>query len=156
MGDRAANLRAARLRIADLGGVSIVAESPIYDTDPVDVAPGFRRLRFLNQVLLLDTDCDPHDLHAWLCEIETVLGREPCAHANSPRVIDIDIIYAGTRIIDSPALTLPHPRWAGRRFVVQPLADLRPQLMLPGADATVREILDALPKDITVARVDFS
>ena len=69
------------------------------------------------------------------------------ADRNAPRTIDIDILYAGKTCIDSGGLLVPHPRWAGRRFVVEPLAEIRPELILPGAKQTVAEIVKNLPDD---------
>jgi 2-amino-4-hydroxy-6-hydroxymethyldihydropteridine diphosphokinase len=64
---------------------------------------------------------------------------------NAPRPIDIDIIFCGDEVVDSDLLQVPHARWAERRFVVQPLADVRPELVLPGTDEPVRKILAEMP-----------
>ena len=75
------------------------------------------------------------------------MGRHRSLDRFAPRAIDIDIIYAGPSRIESGGLVLPHPRWLERRFVVQPLADIRPDLQLPGSQRTVKEVLDTLPED---------
>ena len=80
------------------------------------------------------------------------MGRHRGSDRYSPRSIDIDIIYIDHLLIESGGLTIPHPRWVERRFVVQPLADIRPDLILPGIDKTVAQILAALPdkEDVTL------
>jgi 2-amino-4-hydroxy-6-hydroxymethyldihydropteridine diphosphokinase len=144
LGDRLANLRAARARIATLPGVRIIAQAPVYETEPVGVQPEHRHLTFLNTVLILETDEDPAELRRRLGAIEAEMGRARSADKFAPRTIDIDLLYMDEERRATAELTLPHPRWAGRRFVVQPLADVRPELRLPGCDMTVRERLAAL------------
>ena len=76
-----------------------------------------------------------------------MLGRERSEDRNAPRPIDIDIVYAGDQIIEGSGLEVPHPRWAERRFVVQPLSDVRPEMVLPQANKNVVDILECLPQD---------
>ena len=80
------------------------------------------------------------------------MGRVRGMDRNAPRPIDIDILYADDVMIDDDDLTLPHPRWSERRFVVQPLADVRPALCIPGQNRTVAEILAGMPATPTVHR----
>ena len=84
---------------------------------------------------------------SYIGKIEKNLGRERTEDRNAPRPIDIDIIYAGDQIIDGGGLEVPHPRWAERRFVVQPLNDIRPNMILPQMNQPVSVILNSLPKD---------
>ena len=144
-GDRLQNLRRARRRISELDGLRLVACSPLYETEPVDVAPEYDGLAFLNAVLVVESSVDPAELMKRLQSIETALGRPSNHGRNEPRALDIDIIYAGELIVDDPHCRVPHPRWAGRRFVVQPLADVRPELKIPGSAGTVAEVLLTLP-----------
>lgn len=143
---RLLNLRAARQRIFEITrNLGPVLSSKVYETSPVDCLPG--TAAFLNAVLEIETDLAPDELHAALQRIETDLGR-PEAHAkNSPRTIDLDLLYCGNRVVNTPALTLPHPRIAERRFVLQPLADVRPDLQLPNFQKNVWETLHDLTSD---------
>jgi 2-amino-4-hydroxy-6-hydroxymethyldihydropteridine diphosphokinase len=151
LGDRLANLQQARTRLASVPGVRLLAQSPVYETEPVGVDPEDQDKAFLNAILILETDLPPRDLAARLLAIEAGMGRRRDAQRNAPRVIDIDLIYAGSLTIRTPDLSVPHPRWASRRFVVQLLADVRPDLMLPGERRTVRQVLQSLPEVPTVA-----
>lgn len=143
-GDLVANMREAKRRILDYSDVAFVAQSPLYETEPVGVAPEYAHLNFMNAVLLVESERAPNDWLERLHDIEYGMGRQRTDDRNAPRPIDVDILYAGAECIDSGGLVVPHPRWAERRFVVQPLADVRPDLILPGAGKTVREILAAL------------
>ena len=145
MGDRLAHLREARRRIGALEGVTEKAASPVYETEPVDVEERYREAVFLNAVLVVDYDGEPAALSRALHGVEAALGRVRTADRNAPRAIDIDLLYADAVACDEPGLRLPHPRWQARRFVVQPLADVRPGLVLPGDPRPVGEILAALP-----------
>jgi 2-amino-4-hydroxy-6-hydroxymethyldihydropteridine diphosphokinase len=145
LGDRLGHLRSARDRLLQWPGVERVAQSPVYETEPVDVAPRYADRLFLNAVLIIRGDADPEVLNARCREIEAAMGRVRTGDRNAPRPIDIDIIYAGPARAESATLTLPHPRWTARRFVVQPLADVRPDLRLPPGTRTVAEVLSSLP-----------
>ena len=145
-GDRLRNLCASRVRIAALSGVRIVAASPVYETDPVDVAEEFRSQTFLNAVLVVACDGDLPAFSRAIHAIEDAMGRARGADRNAPRPIDIDIIYAGAEHHDETDLRVPHPRWKERRFVVQPLADVRPDAVLPGESRSVRAVLNGLPE----------
>lgn len=127
-----------------------VAQSPIYETAPVDVKPEYADLKFLNAVVIFDSDLPLESWRSYIQKIERNLGRERSDDRNAPRPIDIDLIYAGDQVFDGEGLQVPHPRWAERRFVVQPLADVRPDLKIPGKEKTVGEILEELPRDEAV------
>lgn len=124
-----------------------VDQSPIYETTPVDVKPEYQSMAYLNSVVIVESDLP---LESWLSYIGTIeknLGRERTEDRNAPRPIDIDIIYAGEQIIDGGGLEVPHPRWAERRFVVQPLNDVRPNMTLPETNNPVSQVLRSLPPD---------
>jgi 2-amino-4-hydroxy-6-hydroxymethyldihydropteridine diphosphokinase len=145
VGNRLANLRRARELIGGLSGVKPIAFSAIYETEPIGVPAQFRKKFFLNAILLIE--CANSDtLIVQLQTLEIAMGRGANRVPNEPRPIDIDIVYAGRRCIRTGNLIVPHPRWAERRFVVRPLADVRPDLVVPGERRTVAEILSALPK----------
>ncbi|MBM4143471.1 MAG: 2-amino-4-hydroxy-6-hydroxymethyldihydropteridine diphosphokinase [Lentisphaerae bacterium] len=145
LGDRLVNLMRARAEIGRIDGVTVTGQARVWETDPVDAAPAHRDALFLNTVLLVETPLPPPDLAAALRAVEERAGRVRKADRNAPRTIDVDIVYAGGLRLATAELSIPHPRWSERRFVVQPLADVRPDLVLPGADRTVREILEGLP-----------
>lgn len=151
LGDRLAHLVRARDAIIDLPGVASTARSHVYETEPVDVRPEYADVPFLNAVLIVWTKLAPHVLAQQVHEIEAQAGRVRTEDRNTPRPLDIDFIYADELTLDSPNLQLPHPRWAGRRFVVQPLADVRPDLVLPGQRHSVCEVLRSLPDSPKVA-----
>ena len=123
-------LQAARRQIDLLhAGPQPVLCSKVYETSPVGCPPGSPL--FLNAVLELCIREEPQELLRKLQAIEQSLGRRPSATRNSPRVIDIDLLYCDDVVISTPNLTLPHPRIAQRLFVLRPLADIRPKLILP-------------------------
>jgi 2-amino-4-hydroxy-6-hydroxymethyldihydropteridine diphosphokinase len=151
LGDRLANLRTTRKAILQLPGVTPpVLASAIYETEPIDCEPGARK--FLNAVLEFDYEGDPLELLKRLGELEQALGRLSDRQRNVSRKIDIDLLYFGATKIDKKELQLPHPRMHLRRFVLQPLADIRPDLVLPNQTKTVRKLLAQLDESGRVVR----
>jgi 2-amino-4-hydroxy-6-hydroxymethyldihydropteridine diphosphokinase len=147
LGDRLAVLQAARDQMLAVPETQRLAQSPVYETEPVGVKPEYAQLAFLNAVLVVESETP---VETWLEEIgriETALGRVRTEDRFAPRTLDVDIVYAGDRAIGSGGLEVPHPRWAQRRFVVQPLCDVRPDRVLPGFNRSVREVLAELPAD---------
>lgn len=137
---RLAFLQAAWRQIDTLHvGSQAVLCSKVYETSPVDCPPGSPL--FLNAVLELFIRVEPIELLQKLQGIEQNLGRRPSAPRNSPRVIDLDLLYCEDVVISTPRLTLPHPRIAERLFVLRPLADIRPKLILPTFSRNVEELL---------------
>jgi 2-amino-4-hydroxy-6-hydroxymethyldihydropteridine diphosphokinase len=124
-----------------------VDQSPIYETTPVDVRPEYQEMIYLNSVVVVESELPLESWLSYIGKIEKNLGREKSEDRNAPRPIDVDIIYAGDQVVDSGGLVVPHPRWAERRFVVQPLNDVRPGLVLPEANRSVADILRMLPPD---------
>jgi 2-amino-4-hydroxy-6-hydroxymethyldihydropteridine diphosphokinase len=140
LGDRFANLRAARNAIFGLSNVQPpILSSAIYETEPVDCEPGAEK--FLNAVVEFDYEGNPAALLDQLIRIEEVLGRKRDHPKSVSRTIDIDLLYCGSRNIKHEHLELPHPRIHLRRFALQPLADIRPDLILPNQRKTIRELL---------------
>jgi 2-amino-4-hydroxy-6-hydroxymethyldihydropteridine diphosphokinase len=131
-----------------------VAQSPIYETTPVDVKPEYQDMAYLNSIVLVESELPLESWLSYIGKIETMLGRERNEDRNAPRPIDIDIIYAGDQIIDGGGLEVPHPRWAQRRFVVQPLNDVRPGMVLPETNKPVSAILNELPPDTGLSVFD--
>ena len=154
VGDRLAHLRAGKTSIKALhqGPGSLLA-SRVYETEPVDCAPG--TAAYLNAVIELETSLNPQLLLSRLQEIERAEGR-PASHGhNQPRTLDLDLLYAGDVMLQTEALILPHPRMTSRRFVMQPLADIRPGLILPGCEKSIAWLLSALPEKPAVHPFDI-
>lgn len=142
LGDRLANLQEARERVAALPGCAPeVLSAPLFETDPVD-CPGDAGA-FYNSVIEigLPDETNLPRLLARLREIERLLGRPSRHPRNVSRPIDLDILYAGGHRLTSPDLTLPHPRLRQRRFVLAPLAAIRPDLVLPGDGQSIADLL---------------
>ena len=122
VGDRARNLFEACRMMAALPRTVLVAASTVEDTAPIGpVAQG----RFLNQMVLLETDLSPQDFLAHLLDIERVMGRER-GERWGPRTMDLDIVRFGDRMVNEPGLTIPHPELPHRDFWRRELAELRP------------------------------
>ncbi len=152
LGDRQENFRAARKAIVDLAGVTApILSSAIYETEPVDCEPGAKS--FLNAVFEFDYAGQPADLLKKLKQIENDLGRPSDHPRNTSRKIDIDLLYFGDEKINNDQLKLPHPRMRLRRFVLAPLADIRPELVLPGQTKPIRELLALLDESAKVVRL---
>lgn len=146
LGDRLAHLQAAHallVRLARPGGV--VLQAPVYQTAPVHCPPDSPD--FFNTVVEIEFDGTPGELLARTRRIEAELGRSAIAARNAPRVIDVDLLYFGAEVVASDTLVLPHPRLTLRRFVLQPLADIRPELMLPGDATSIAEHLRQLASE---------
>jgi 2-amino-4-hydroxy-6-hydroxymethyldihydropteridine diphosphokinase len=129
MGDRAHLLWGAIHMLAFNPEVEVVAVSSIRETDPVGFA---EQPPFLNAAVALDTELEPRALLELLLSIERELGRTRNGPRFGPRTIDLDLLLYGDRVIDEPGLVVPHPRLAERRFVLEPLAELDPDLGIPG------------------------
>ncbi len=137
---RLLNLQAARRKVFALHhSPAPVICSKVYETSPVDCPEGSQP--FLNAVLEITTDLSPPALLHRLQEFETELGR-PLEHArNAPRTVDLDLLYCDNLTLETPNLILPHPRITERLFVLKPLCDIRPDLILPHLTQTVVELL---------------
>ena len=143
LGDRRGNLRAA-IENMKSAGISVLRESPIYETEPV----GYTAQRwFLNMVVEAETALFPMQLLTRAGKIERTLGRVRTI-PNGPRTIDIDILLYGTAVVRTPRLEIPHPRMHERRFVLVPLADLAPDLRHPVSRKTVRQMLNEAPSGV--------
>jgi len=127
-GDRIGALRAARDEL-ERRGVTVVASSSVYETAPQGEV--LDQPDFLNACLEIDTDLAPEQLLDACKEVERALGREPGGPRHGPRPIDVDVLLLGDLVHGSDRLTLPHPEVAARRFVLEPLLELDPELALP-------------------------
>ena len=132
LGDRVAYLRGAVAAMPDL-----VAQSPVYETDPVGGPDG--QGPYLNMVVELDTARSPHELLGVARALEAAAGRERVVRWG-PRTLDVDVVWVDGATVDDPELKVPHPRLRERPFVLAPLADLAPDVVAPGWEATFEHL----------------
>jgi 2-amino-4-hydroxy-6-hydroxymethyldihydropteridine diphosphokinase len=144
--DPAANLDDAVRRLKETPGLSPRRRAPIYRSPPLG-PPG--QPEYANSVLEADTDLAPTRLLDALLAVEDAMGRIR-AERWGPRIIDLDLLLYGSTEIDDPRLRVPHPEMIHRRFVLKPLADLAPDVVVPGTGRSVRAHLLALsgPDDL--------
>ncbi len=152
LGDRLAGLTKARAEILALPGIrpSLLASS-LYETEPVDCEAGAQK--FLNAVIEFGFEGPSLQLLEELQRIEQALGRPAEHEANRSRTIDLDLLYHGNHVTDEARLALPHPRLRLRAFVLQPLAEIRPNLILPGEKRTVQQLAAELAPTPKVVRL---
>jgi len=155
LGDRLENLRSGRLAMLAIPGVKAHrASSRIYETDPVDCTPDSKA--YLNAVVEVEFEGDPMELLRALQSLESNAGRPAQRAHNSPRPLDLDILYIGALTLHTEVLTIPHPRLHQRRFVLAPLQDIAPDLLLPGFTQNVASLLERLEDPAQAAPVQFS
>ena len=136
VGDRESHLARALERLAE-NDVRILRVSGVYETEPRDMPD---QAWFMNQVVEAETELFPIQLLSRLQKIERALGRVPTT-PKGPRTIDLDILLYGSAIVSVPGLEIPHPRMSDRRFVLEPLSELAPELRHPRTGQTVKEML---------------
>ena len=139
LGDRGENLREA-LRLLGGLGVRILRVSSFYETEPMDVRD---QPWFVNITVEVETELAPESLLAAALSVERAMGRERVT-PKGPRRIDIDILLYEDRLIRAPGLVVPHPRMAERRFVLEPMAEIAPELRQPESGRTMSELLDTV------------
>ena len=156
VGDCRANVLQGMRRLEELSQKpllrSSLLRSSLWQTTPVDCPPGSPP--FVNAVVALVPRAGetPESLLAKLQALEKEFGRRPKQVLNEPRPLDLDLIAFGNQTRRSTELTLPHPRAHERRFVLQPLSEVAPDLVLPGQSQTVAQLLAQLPPDATMRR----
>ena len=154
LGERLANLRNARKEIAAMSGtLPPLRCSAIYETEPVDCEKG--AAKFFNAVLEFGYAGQAVELRRELAGIERILGRPAMHERNVSRPIDLDLLYFGELVIETGDLQLPHPRIVEREFVLRPLADVRPDLILPDQTESIGELLLRLSPAAGVVRLDL-
>jgi 2-amino-4-hydroxy-6-hydroxymethyldihydropteridine diphosphokinase len=132
LGNRERTLRAAVDALAAEEGIEVLAVSTLRETEPVGVG---EQPSFLNGVVALDTTLGPRELLDRLLAVEQRFGRVRVPGEHGPRTLDLDLLLYGDEQIDEPGLTVPHPRLHERRFVLEPLGELVPGLIVPGCGA---------------------
>lgn len=144
LGDRLAHLRQARQLLLGLPGVSAPAiDSRVYETEPVQSSDPDAGA-YLNAVVEIEYAGQPITLLDGLQQIEAELGRPSKRPRNASRTIDLDILYVGNLVLSNEEVVIPHPRLHQRRFVLTPLADVRPELILPGQQQPIAALLAGL------------
>lgn len=149
-GDRELNLLRAVAEIGTLRASKVTGLSPFYSTSPVGNTD---QPHFHNAVLRLATSLTPRELLTSLLDIETARFGRTRTVPWGPRTMDLDLLLYGDEVLDEEGLVVPHPRMLERRFVLQPLCDLAPELVHPVAKRTVQELLSALQSTDTVVRI---
>lgn len=144
LGDRLANFGKALAALEAIPGVTSLSEGPLLETEallpPGDSTP---QPKYLNTVVRLETTLTPRQLFDALKAVEHQLGRTP-APKWSPRIIDLDLLLFGARVVHEPGLDVPHPELHKRRFVLEPLAALAPEVRHPVLGKTALELLGEL------------
>jgi 2-amino-4-hydroxy-6-hydroxymethyldihydropteridine diphosphokinase len=135
IGEREANLDFGACHLGEKG--KVIRASSFFETEPVGYAD---QPWFLNQVFKMETTLTPHELLALCNEIEYGCGRVR-TFPNAPRTLDLDILLYGDRVINEADLIIPHPRMIARRFVLEPLAEIAPELMHPVEKKTIIDLL---------------
>lgn len=140
LGDRRETLEHAISLLSQRPGIRLLRISSLYETEPVDVAGGW----FFNGVVEAETSLAPQQLLETLLQVEEACGRPETRGRGEERVVDIDLLLYGSQIIAEPNLQVPHPRMHLRRFVLVPLAELDPDLLHPGLEIRVGDLLSQL------------
>ncbi len=145
LGDRKAKFREALISIEQLPKVIIRAKSRLYETDPVGLSDNGPK--FLNAAILIDTELSARELLDAMRSIELALGKAPSHRSDRSRIIDLDLLLYGNQIIMEDDLQIPHPRMHQRAFVLAPLAELDPSIILPIFQCTIMELIQRLPSE---------
>ncbi len=141
LGDRQDYILRAAEVLRQTPGLLALRMSRLYETEPVGGPPD--QGMYLNAAARVETDLDAPELLAVLLDIEASLGRRR-SEQWGPRVIDLDLLLFDDQVIDTPGLTVPHPRMHERRFVLEPLAEIAPELVHPRLDRSICQLLTSL------------
>lgn len=144
MGDKVQNCRKGLAALESTGMTAILQTSPLYKTSPTDFLD---QDWFINGVAQISTRCDPLELLAHIRTIEQKAGRKRHRIKFGPRILDLDILLYGREVIDSPELSIPHPRMHQRRFVLKPLCDIDPEMIHPTLNRSMMNLLEGLDEN---------
>lgn len=139
VGDRLSHLKRGLGCLARLPGTALLSVSSVYEAEPVGKTD---QPWFLNAAAAIETGLEPHDLLRECLKIERLCGRERLERWG-PRTLDLDILVYEDRVVCSAGLVIPHPRLIERAFALLPLAEIAPDLVVPGGTATVAQLADA-------------
>ena len=148
LGDRKKNLKEAVTRLDARDSIKLTKVSSSYLTEPIGGPP---QPWYYNAIVEVRTSLTPRDLLSVLREIERGMGRKR-RERNSPRIIDLDILFFGGRVIEADDLKVPHPRALERRFVLEPLVEIAADLTHPSAGGAMKEWLEKLEEPGTVVK----
>ncbi|UCF87893.1 MAG: 2-amino-4-hydroxy-6-hydroxymethyldihydropteridine diphosphokinase [bacterium] len=140
LGDRVKALETAMERLGALEGCRVKDVSSLYETSPVGLEGG----PFLNLVAVMETNLEPGELLERLLAVESAMGRIRLPGTIRSRVIDLDLLVHGDHIVEEKGLVLPHPRMLARRFVMEPLAELAPEMRITPGGKTACEVAKEL------------
>jgi 2-amino-4-hydroxy-6-hydroxymethyldihydropteridine diphosphokinase len=138
LGKRQTAIRSALERLRQIAGVEVVAVAALRETEPIDAPVGSGR--FMNSAVALETQLLPEELLVQLLRIERELGRTRDEVRNSPRTLDLDLLLYDTVVMNRPEIIIPHPRMHLRAFVLQPLAEIAPNVVHPTSGKTVQQL----------------
>ena len=143
LGDREKTLASAVRGFERSSEVTVLRRSPWIETEPVGGPPD--QPLFLNGVVSIETRLEARELLSMMMQLEERAGRDRSTEpANGPRTLDLDLLFLGDLVIEEPGLSLPHPRMRGRRFVLEPLCAVLPDVPLPPDGRTPRELFGEL------------
>ncbi len=134
---------------------TLTGVSSYYETEPVNMGRGQNDTWFYNGVVRLETRLPPEHVLAICRETERSLGRDPVVR-NGPRTMDLDVLFYGQRVVETPGLTIPHPRLHQRRFVLTPMAELDPNWVHPQEARSMQSLLDHLADGHHVRKLDVT
>jgi len=148
LGDRIENILTALEQLKKKSGIELIQVSPIYESDAIgEDGSSSDKPPYLNGVAYIKTDLSPGTLLFLLQGIEIILGRPAIRRINEPRTIDLDILFYDNILLNTPELTIPHPRISKRMFVLAPMSDIAPSLIDPTAHLTISEMKVRLGKE---------
>ena len=144
LGDRKTKFQEALRALGDLPKTSVKGRSRLYETEPLGLSD--HGPKFLNAVILIETDLSSRELIGSMRSIELTLGKSPYHRSDKSRVIDLDLLLYENNQIHEDGLDIPHPRMHNRAFVLLPLAELAPNILIPTLERTVEDLIRLLPE----------